>query len=121
MNWHIEPDRPVYLQLIEQMQNAIVSGAFLPGQRLPSVRDMAAQAAVNPNTMMRALAELENQGLIITQRTAGKSITADCEKVKQLQEELAISQANIFLKKMKTMGYSKVSLIALLEKLEEEI
>ena len=77
MEWNIAPDRPVYLQLIEQMERAIAAGAYQPGERLPGVREMAAGAAVNPNTMQRALQELETRGLVNTQRTAGRSVTAD--------------------------------------------
>ena len=71
MNWNIRNDAPVYTQLVDQIARAIILGQFPPGSRLPSVREFAADAGVNPNTMQRALAELERLELIRTQRTAG--------------------------------------------------
>ena len=66
MTWELKNDRPIYAQLIEQIKLRIISGFYRPGERLPSVRDMAAEAAVNPNTMQRALSELERDGLLYT-------------------------------------------------------
>ena len=77
MKWQFSNDAPIYSQLIHQIQVGIVSGAFPPGQRLPSVRDLATEAGVNPNTMQRALAELERDGLVYSQRTAGRFVTED--------------------------------------------
>ena len=71
MKWLFSNDAPIYTQLIEQIKVGIVAGAFPPGERLPSVRDLATEAGVNPNTMQRALAELERDGLVFSQRTAG--------------------------------------------------
>ena len=69
MAWELDADRPIYAQLVERIQKEIVSGKYQPGEKLPSVRDLAAVAAVNPNTMQKAFAELERSGLIVTQRT----------------------------------------------------
>ena len=77
MKWQFSNDAPIYSQLIEQIKVGIVSGAFPPGERLPSVRDLATEAGVNPNTMQRALAELERDGLVYSQRTAGRFVTED--------------------------------------------
>lgn len=81
MDWTIVAGRPVYLQLIEQLELAIITGEYPPGEKIPGVRDLAAQAQVNPNTMQRALAELEARGLLETQRTAGRTVTSDTEKL----------------------------------------
>ena len=89
MKWNITADRPVYLQLIEQLELAIVAGEYRAGARLPGVREMAAGAAVNPNTMQRALQELEARGLLNTQRTAGRTVTEDKTMIAQLREQLA--------------------------------
>ena len=75
MKWQFSNDAPIYAQLIEQIKVGIVTGAFPPGDRLPSVRDLATEAGVNPNTMQRALAELERDGLVFSQRTAGRFVT----------------------------------------------
>ena len=70
MAWELDADRPIYAQLVERIQREIVSGKYQPGEKLPSVRDLAAVAAVNPNTVQKAFAELERSGLIMTQRTS---------------------------------------------------
>ena len=77
MGWNLKSDRPIYAQLIEQIELMIVSGMYPPGAKLPSVRDLAADAAVNPNTMQRALSQLETDGLLYTQRTSGRYVTED--------------------------------------------
>ena len=73
MNWNITAGRPVYVQLVEQLELALVAGEFPPGSRIPPVRELAADAGVNPNTMQRALQELESRGLLQAQRTAGRT------------------------------------------------
>ena len=115
MEWNIAPDRPVYLQLIEQMERAIAAGAYQPGERLPGVREMAGGAAVNPNTMQRALQELETRGLVNTQRTAGRSVTADEARIAQLREQLAQGQIGQFLENMARLGFRPPQALALLQ------
>ncbi len=118
MNWSITGDRPVYVQLIEQMERAIVAGEYRAGTRLPGVRELAAEAAVNPNTMQRALQELESRGLVNTQRTAGRTVTDDAGRIVRLREKLAARQASEFLDAMRALGYDKAQTLALLEGLE---
>lgn len=105
MQWELTPDRPVYLQLIEQIQAGIISGYFNPGDKLPSVRDLAAEAAVNPNTMQKALSELERTGLIYTNRTSGRFITSDTELIQNLKKQSAKSQIKEFLDRMALLGF----------------
>ena len=104
MDWQITPDRPVYLQLIEQLELAIAAGEYPAAARLPAVRELAAQAAVNPNTMQRALQELEARGLLVTQRTAGRSVTGDGSKIAGLRRRLAEAEAARFLQRMGRLG-----------------
>lgn len=118
MNWSITGDRPVYLQLIEQMERAIVAGEYRAGTRLPAVRELAAEAAVNPNTMQRALQELETRGLVNTQRTAGRTVTDDAQRIARLRKQLAERQATDFLNAMRALGYEKAQTLALLQGLE---
>ena len=89
MKWQFSNDAPIYTQLIEQIQVGIVAGAFPPGERLPSVRDLATEAGVNPNTMQRALAELERDGLVFSQRTAGRFVTEDKTMIERAKRGLA--------------------------------
>ncbi len=105
MKWEIDSERPVYIQLIEQIQAGIISGQFKPGDKLPSVRDLAAEAAVNPNTMQKALVELERTGLIYTNRTSGRFITSDEVMISKLKGLSAKELVKDFLERMKQLGY----------------
>ena len=121
MEWNIADDRPIWIQLSEQLTAQIASGMYQPGQRLPSVREFAADAGVNPNTMQRALADLESKGLIITNRTAGRSVTLDMETIKQLRNDRAMDKVRQFLAQMKELGYTREEIGAVLtQSLKEE-
>ena len=100
MSWNFVHDRPIYAQLVEHIQRRVLSGEYAIGQRLPSIRELAAEAAVNPNTLQRAFAELENLGLVYAQRTAGRFITEDQEKISQIRQEHARQLAEEFLSKL---------------------
>lgn len=114
MAWDLDADRPIYAQLVERIQMQIVSGQYPAGGKLPSVRELAAVAAVNPNTMQKAFAELERSGLIITQRTNGRTVTEDQEKIRDIKEALAQEHVNNFFTKMKELGYTEQEAIELL-------
>ena len=96
MPWNLDSARPIYLQIIERVQMDIVTGQYQPGDKLPSVRDLAQEAAVNPNTMQKALSELERSGLIYSQRTSGRFITEDKELIHQMKQELAAAEVSAF-------------------------
>ena len=118
MEWTIVAGRPVYLQLIEQLERSIVTGEYPPGGKIPGVRDLAAQAQVNPHTMQRALAELEARGLLETQRTAGRSVTSDTEKIAQTRQALAQTLVHDFYHQALSLGLTKAEIAALLEQEE---
>ena len=105
MTWSFVPDRPIYLQLQDILKLSIVSGQQPPGSKLPAVRDLAIEAAVNPNTVQRALAELERDGLVHAQRTSGRFVTEDTEVIGKMKNELAMELVEAFLKKMAAIGY----------------
>ena len=113
MNWSLSTDRPIYAQLIEQITSAIVAGEYRPGEKLPSVRDLAEAAAVNPNTMQKALAELERTGLVYTQRTAGRYITEDEAMLKKVKQQIALEQIQQFLSQMERLGLTRQEIAAL--------
>lgn len=121
MQWSIDSERPVYIQLIEHIQANIISGNFKPGDKIPSVRDLAAEAGVNPNTMQRALAELERMGLIFTNRTSGRYITSDIGVIKKLKERSAMNIIEEFLDKMKKIGFNEDEILELLTKALKEM
>ena len=93
----------------------IVSGYYPPGGKLPSVRELAAEAAVNPNTMQKAFAELERNGLIITQRTNGRTVTEDVGMINEIRQRLANEHLEAFFARMKELGYTKTQVIELVE------
>ncbi len=115
MEWNFRNDLPIYSQLVEQIKRGIVSGAFAPGERLSSVREMATEAGVNPNTMQRALQELERQGLVYSQRTAGRFVTEDTQTIEDSKRALAREQTEAFRKAMETLGYDRAEIVALLQ------
>lgn len=114
MAWDLDSDRPIYAQLVERLQVQIVSGYYQPGGKLPSVRELASVAAVNPNTMQKAFAELERGGLIITQRTNGRSVTEDTELIQNIKLELAKGHIGTFLSRMQELGYTEKEVVSLL-------
>lgn len=120
MSWKFDNDRPIYAQLLEIIQMQIVSGQYGPGDKLPSVRELAATANVNPNTMQKAFAALEQSGLITTQRTSGRTVTEDITMIKAVQKDLASSHITQFIQKMKELGFTKEEIKNLVEANIEE-
>lgn len=116
MAWNLDSDRPIYAQILERIQMQIVSGVYQPGTKIPSVRELAADAGVNPNTMQKALVELERSGLAITLRTSGRVVTEDLNMIKEIRSQLAGEEAREFLKRMKELGFDSKDIIDLLKK-----
>lgn len=119
MAWDLESDRPIFAQLAERIQIQIVSGHYPPGGKLPSVRELATVAAVNPNTMQKAFAELERSGLIITQRTNGRTVTEDAELIRSVKDMLARGHVKEFFSKMKELGYTEREVVEFCENIYE--
>lgn len=115
MTWDLTGDRPIWLQLTEQIRLRIVAGEYRAGDRLPSVRELAADAAVNPNTMQKALTELERSGLVYSQRTSGRFITEDEEMIRTLKQQLAEEQTVAFLARMADLGFSGEETLKIME------
>lgn len=115
MTWSFQNDSPIYAQLIKALTVRIVSGLYTVGEKLPSVRDLAAEAGVNPNTMQRALTELEREGLMYSQRTAGRFVTEDESMIETAKKNLAEAQLVCFLTAMNGLGYDIPSIISLLQ------
>ena len=120
MEWCFDGDRPIWHQIVEQLKRRIVTNAYPPGERLPSVRELSYEAGVNPNTMQRALAQLESEGLAVTNRTAGRHVTRDSAVIDSLRDRLAREKIGEFLKNMEELGYSAGEAISLLQRGEEE-
>lgn len=120
MPWELDNDRPIYLQLMERIQRDIISGVYKPGDKLPSVRDLAVEAAVNPNTMQKALSELERSGLVYAQRTSGRFITEDEAMLKKMKQEQPASHIHEFFEKMRSLGFQDEETLALLQEAIKE-
>ena len=114
MKWLFSSDAPIYAQLVEQIKVGIVAGAFPPGERLSSVRDLATDAGVNPNTMQRAMTELERDGLVYSQRTAGRFVTEDQMLIEQAKRSLAECHIKTFLEAMDRLGFRREEVLTLL-------
>ena len=106
MGERFDMSRPIYAQIVERLKAKILAGIYPPGGHLDSVRDMAAAAGVNPNTMQRALAQLEAEGLVRTERTSGRFVTEDIDLIEQLRASAARNIAADFLEKMRSIGYT---------------
>ena len=115
MNFSIQGSRPIWQQLTEQLARRIITGAYPLGSRFPAVRELAAEAGVNPNTMQRALAQLESEGLVVTNRTAGRTVTEDEGVLAHVRHELANEKMEEYLEGMATLGYTAAEAIALLQ------
>lgn len=120
MSEQFDASRPIYAQLVERLKARILAGTYPPGGHLDSVRDLAAAAGVNPNTMQRTLAQLESEGLVRTERTSGRYVTEDTNLIEQLRAAAAHDIAADFLKKMRSIGYTPEKAAALLEHWDTE-
>ncbi|MGN0152954.1 MAG: GntR family transcriptional regulator [Lachnospiraceae bacterium] len=120
MNWELTSDRPIYTQLLEELKRRIISGYYQPGEKLLPVRELAQEAKVNPNTMQKALSELERQGLVFAVRTTGRYITEDASLIDSAKKEFAALHVENYYKEMKTLGYEKEGMIKLISEYEED-
>jgi len=105
--WEFTADRPIYAQLVEALQKRILSGVYPLGSNMPSVRALALEASVNPNTMQRALAELEASGLLSTQRTSGRTVTDDERLIMQVKERIASGYIEQYFREMQSLGIER--------------
>ena len=120
MAWQFNSNRPIYVQIVDEIELRILNGTYEMGMRLPSVRDLAVLAAVNPNTMQRALAELEEMGLVSTQRNTGRTVTTDDSAVSRARDSKASLLAETFLMQMKALGLSRKEVLERLAKEEDK-
>ena len=119
MSWEFQDHLPIYAQLMDTLKRRIITGRYLPGEKLPSVRELAAEAGINPNTVQRAFSELEREGLIYTQRATGKYVTENADEIKSARQALAKTQVAEFLSNMQSLGYSVGDVIVQLQSFNE--
>lgn len=120
MQWQLDGDRPIYQQLVEQITMQIVSGQLKAGDKVPAVRELAGQAGVNPNTMQRALGDLERQNLLYTNRTSGRYVTEDEYMIRKVREQIASQRIDAFLASMQSLGFTQEEVVGLISQAREE-
>ena len=120
MDWEFRNDLPIYSQLVDKIRLGVVSGELPPGARLSSVRELAMEAGVNPNTMQRALQELEREGVVYAQRTAGRFVTEDAALIEALKRRMAREKLEAFLAAMEELGYDRAGIVGLMNEEKEE-
>ena len=115
MAYRFEGDRPVYIQLADMIVNSVLSGTYRPGEQLPTVRQLALDVAVNPNTVQRAYTELEHNGLILSCGTAGRFVTEDEAVIQAIRKDVALKKVNAFVKEMQQLSMTSKEVIELIE------
>ena len=116
MDFTIQSSRPIWQQLTEQLRRRIVTGVYPPGSRFPAVRELAAEAGVNPNTMQRSVSQLETDGLVITNRTLGRTVTDKVETLEEMRQTLALERTEEYFSDMKELGYDRAAAAALAQR-----
>ena len=119
MEFTFDNNIPIYIQLLEYLKIYIISGVFKSGDKLPSVRDFSNTFKVNPNTMQKALSELESMNLIYTERTNGKYVTNDKKLIEKLKDDYAMTLAKSYFNGMKKIGLGKADSIRYLERIDD--
>lgn len=112
MDKQLQENIPIYMQIMQKVREAIASGELAPGARVASVRELAGAFAVNPNTMQRALNELEREGLLVSERTSGRFVTKDSAQIDAMRRQLAEEAAARFRREMQTLGFSEAEMLA---------
>ena len=120
MGWSFQNDLPIYTQLVDAIKFSIVSGELLPGARMSTVRDLALEAGVNPNTMQRALQQLEREGLVYSQRSSGRFVTEDVSAIDRARSALAAEYVRRYRDSMRSLGFTEEEMRALLSSSGEE-
>lgn len=120
MGWNVSDSGPIWMQLHRQLMQRISAGIYPKGSKMPTVRELAAEAGVNPNTMQRALAQLEADGLVVTNRTAGRMVTDDESVLTATRRRLAHGTIKTYLDQMALLGFTRAEAAELLQTWEEE-
>lgn len=120
MSWNFDEKLPIYIQIAKHIKMKIISQEIKSGDQLPTVRELAEEAGVNPNTMQRAFSELEQEGMVFSKRTSGRFVTEDEKLIKQKRHELATEELQSFVQNMHHIGFDTSDIIAVLESYVKE-
>ena len=115
MKWEIDDNKQIHPQIVEEITKRIIQGIYSPGEKIPSVRELAIEARVNPNTMQKALVELEDSQIIVTKRTTGKFVTTDETLLKEIEVSLSILIVKEFVKRMQDLKINNKTIITMIE------
>ena len=119
MDFTIQSSRPIWQQLTMQLRQRIVTGAYPPGSRFPAVRELASEAGVNPNTMQRAMSQLEADGLVTTNRTLGRTVTDKTEVLEEMRQQLARERTEEYFDEMNALGFDRAAAAELVQREKE--
>ena len=120
MNWKFAGDRPVYQQIMENIRGAVLRGELPPGGRVPSVRELAMQAQVNPNTLQRARTELEREGLLVGGGTSGRTVTKEETVLEEMRRQVLEALARECVEKFRVFGISPAQAAEIILQVKEE-
>ncbi len=115
MAWNFSSDKLIYMQIAERITMSVISGEYKCGEQIPSVRQLALEAAVNPNTVQHAFTELENEGIIISKGTVGRYVTEDAEVIENCRKKTAQQTVKAFAQSIQPLNLSKSEIIKMLE------
>lgn len=115
MAWRFSSDRPVYIQIADRIIKSVLSGEYLAGEQIPSVRQLALEAAVNPNTVQHAFTELENEGIIISKGTVGRYVTEDTQVIEVCRKKMAEQLVKNFIENIEQLSITKEQAIEMIE------
>lgn len=115
MNWEFSNDKPIYIQLVDGIELKIISGEYASGSKILSIREMATEVGVNPNTVQKALAELERKNLVVTNRTNGKFITEDVRLIEEAKTSQATKTIRLMCNKIRMLGYTREETMAIIK------
>lgn len=121
MTWNLGKSKPIYKQLKEHVELDIATQKYAPSDKLPSVRELALEAGVNPNTMQRALSLLEEKGLVFSERTTGRFITDDADIISNLHKQLAAEYTDSYIVQMKSLGYTDEEILSTIKNYKNKI
>lgn len=116
MAWKFHNNAPIYIQIMEEIKLRIAKGVLKPGDKVPPVRDLAMNAGVNPNTMQKALSELEREGVLYSERTAGRFVSELSDGEHKMKEDISLKLLDTYVKGMTDLGFDKREIISELEK-----
>ena len=117
MKYDFNPNLPIYIQVMDEIKKKIFNGDYVSGARIDSVRDLALEYGVNPNTVQKALSELEHEGLLYSKRSSGRFVSENVELIENFEKEIIVEKIKIFVNEMDGLGYCRDDIIKLIEEL----